>query len=348
MPGVLEGCSVFIRDVREASQTYSKGCFGYPMSGGFLELDLVEAAFLVQAERLEVVSGKRKVDFPKLFEYASAHTPGFVAKYQVYKDLRERGFIVKPESGGFDLRVYARGEQPSAASPAYLVCAVSERDAVDFGLSADEAEQTKDRGKELLYGVVDEEGDVTYYKMSETDPRGKVLGKPAPGVSGTIVGDRIFVFDTEQGAALYADSFYGKGMQGVLQLSLIEGCYLVKNGGLTVRDRKGEVLSADDIKSIGRKSQNEFGLRLWAYEDLRSRGLIVKTGFKYGTHFRVYEGSPDECHARYLVHAFQDSKVAMWPEISRTVRLSGGVRKEILFCRVGDVVRYLQFKWFKP
>lgn len=184
--------------------------------------------------------------------------------------------------------------------------------------------------------------------MSVTDPRGTVAGKGFPGTVGTIVGDRIFVFDPEAAAALHADAFYGKDMQGVLQLSLIEGCYLVKNGGLKVVDRRGNELSADDIKSIGRKSQNEFGLRLRAYEDLRSRGLIVKTGFKYGTHFRVYEGSPDECHARYLVHAFQDSKVAMWPEISRTVRLSGGVRKEILFCRVGEGVRYLQFKWFKP
>ena len=41
MRGELEGSSVFIRNVREASQTYSKGCFGYPLSGGFLELDLV-------------------------------------------------------------------------------------------------------------------------------------------------------------------------------------------------------------------------------------------------------------------------------------------------------------------
>jgi tRNA-intron endonuclease len=348
MPGELEEDSVFIRDVREASQTYSKGCFGYPLSGGFLELDLVEAAFLVQADRLEVRRKGKKLDFPKLFEYASSRTPGFVAKYQVYKDLRERGFIVKPESGAFDLRVYARGEHPSDSDPVYMVCAVSERGAVDIGGSAAEVEKTQDRGKQLLYGVVDEEGDTTYYKMSVNDPHGNVEAIGAPEAVGTIVGDRIFVFDPEAAEALHSKAFFGKPMEGVLQLSLIEGCYLVKKGGMKVVDRRGKELTAEGIKSIGRKNQNEFGLRLRAYEDLRERGLVVKTGFKYGTHFRVYEGSPDECHARYLVHAFQDSELAMWPEISRTVRLSGGVRKEILFCRVGEGIQYLEFKWFKP
>lgn len=28
----------------------------------------------------------------------------------------------------------------------------------------------------------------------------------------------------------------------------------------------------------------------------------VHTGHKYGAHFVLYEGSPDECHSRYCVH----------------------------------------------
>jgi tRNA-intron endonuclease len=48
------------------------------------------------------------------------------------------------------------------------------------------------------------------------------------------------------------------------------------------------------------------------------------------------------------VHAVPSSKVTMWPEISRTVRLSGGVKKDILFCRISDKIEYLEFKWFRP
>lgn len=351
MPGVLKDQSVFIRDVREASQTYSKGCFGYPMSGGFLELDLVEAAFLLSLDRLEVYKGKKKMDFPSFFDYVSGIVDGFDTKYRVFKDLRERGFIVKPESGSFDLRVYPRGMLPSEVPPVYLVCAVSERSATNLGVFSDDVSESEDMGKKLLYGVADEEGDITYYKMFIRSPEGRT--DPAAGrcsAVGKLVGDMIFVFDASEGKALYAEAYYGKESGGVLQLSLIEGCYLIHTGELKVLDRKGKQMSEDELADFGTKNQDEFRLRLRAYYDLRGRGLVVKTGFKYGTHFRVYEGSPEECHARYLVHAVPASKVAMWPEISRTVRLSGGVRKEILFCRVGrkNSVEYLSFQWFKP
>lgn len=99
---------------------------------------------------------------------------------------------------------------------------------------------------------------------------------------------------------------------------------------------------------MGSGTQEEFDIRLRTFRDLREKGMVVKTGFKYGAHFRVYEGSPDDDHARFLVHAVPADRTMMWPEISRTVRLSGGVKKEIMFCRVGDSMEYLEFKWFRP
>lgn len=349
MPGILKDRSVFIEDVREASQTFSKGNFGYPMSGGALELDLVEAAFLVSLNRLEVIRGKKKMAFNELFDYASHIIEDFEIKYIVFKDLRERGFIVKPESGSFDLRVYPRGMLPSKSAPLYMVCAVSERSALNINEFMDEIAQSEDRGKQLLYGVVDEEGDLTYYKMAILDPEGKISPQiRVEPVDGKLIGDRIFVFDADAGEKLHAEAFYGKSMQGVLQLSLIEGCYLIGTGELRVLGKGGKPMGEQDLAAFGRKNQDEFDIRLKAYTDLRRRGLVVKTGFKYGTHFRVYEASPDECHARYLVHAVPGSTVAMWPDISRTVRLSGGVKKQILFCRIGNEAEYLEFKWFRP
>ena len=350
MRGTLENTSVFIRDKREASQTYSKGCFGYPLSGGGLELDLIEAVFLLAHERLEVFDGKRRLEFSELFRIASGLVDGFDIKYLVYRDLREgRGFIVKPGSGGFDFRVYARGVQPSAAPPAYLVVAASESTPTDFGMFSGDAAASEDMGKKLLYAVADEEGDITYYKMSAVDPRGKfTVHKSGINAEGWLVGDRVFVYDGRQIADLRNEAYYGKEYGGVLQLSLIESCYLASEGELTVKDTAGKTLSDYDLKSAGRHSQDGFGYRLKAYSDLRKRGLLVKAGFKYGTHFRLYTASPDECHARYLVHAVPASMTAVWPEISRVVRLSGGVRKEILFCRVGECNEYLSFKWFKP
>ncbi len=69
---------------------------------------------------------------------------------------------------------------------------------------------------------------------------------------------------------------------------------------------------------------------------MKGKGLLVKTGFKYGSHFRAYEGDPSKQHARYLVHAVPEDYTAMWPEVSRAVRLAHGVKKEILLGRVTD------------
>ena len=98
------------------------------------------------------------------------------------------------------------------------------------------------------------------------------------------------------------------------------------------------MLTFDDLLAFGNSMQDEFRVRYMVFSDLRERGLVVKTGFKYGTHFRVYQSSPDDCHARYLVHAMTDDGLRMWR-----------VKKEILFGRVRkNDITYLEFKWFKP
>jgi len=349
MPGVLEDDAVIIEDQKEGSQLYNKGNFGYPMKGGGSELDLVEATFLLECERIEILKDGKIMSFKEMFEYSSSVHEDFDIVYLVYRDIRQRGFVVKPESGKFDLSVFPRGSTMSDSRPLYLVRAVSERTALDLSSSSEEVSQTEKKGKRLLYGVVDEEGDLTYYDMSSKNLRGRTISSEGhKPVKGHFISDRVFVFDKDGIDSLRNSGYYGKVMGSVLQLSLIESCYLMSRGELDVVFSSGESVSEKDLISIGVDTQEEFSIRLNAFRDLKERGLIVKTGFKYGTHFRVYEGSPDESHARYLVHAVPESKVVMWPEISRTVRLSGGVKKEILFCRVGKTVEYLEFKWFRP
>ncbi|MGE4577000.1 MAG: tRNA-intron lyase [Candidatus Methanomethylophilaceae archaeon] len=349
MPGELKGDTVIVSDQREGSQLYSKGNYGYPLSGGGLELDLTEAVYLMESGRLLVESGGEKVEFDELFAQASKQNEGFDVKYLVYRDMRSRGFVVKTETGGFDLSVFPRGKTMSNSRPEYMVRAVSERTVLDINDFSAEISHTEGKGRELLYGVADEEGDVTYYKMSTRDPRGSVPMVFAGGrIDGVLISDRVFVFDAGSYGRLKEVGFFGKDIGGALQLSLIESCYLSEKGALNVLRHDGRAVGTEELKKLGSETQSDFALRISAYYDLRSRGLVVKTGFKYGTHFRVYEGSPDDCHARYLVHAVPASDTAMWPEISRTVRLSGGVKKDILFCRISGGIEYLEFKWFRP
>lgn len=350
MAGILVGDRVEVRDQSEGSRLYTRGNFGYPRSGGGVDLDLIEAVYLLEGRRLEVLSDGKAMLFEELFRHASAESDGFDIKYLVYRDLRNRGFIVKFETGDYDISVFPRGKTMSNSRPEFMVRAVSERTAVDISKSVREASYVSEKKKKLLYGVVDEEGDLTYYTLSLRDPSGKVYPEPISGKPvGHLISDRVLIFDRSHSEALRDYGYYGKSMVEALQLSLIESIHLVGKGKLTVLDQNDQPLGFDDLMDVGESVQNEFRIRYMVYSDLRERGLVVKTGFKYGTHFRVYQTSPDDSHARYLVHAVTESDIRMWPEISRTVRLSGGVKKEILFGLVRkNEVEYLEFKWFKP
>jgi tRNA-intron endonuclease len=90
-------------------------------------------------------------------------------------------------------------------------------------------------------------------------------------------------------------------------------------------------------------------LRLHTYRDLKAKGLVAKTGFKYGTHFRVYEGDPANHHSKYLVHAVPEEYSTTWAEVSRAIRLAHGVKKEVLFASVGGPeVLYIRLKRVRP
>ena len=108
MAGVLKGDTVVLEQ-KEGSQLYNRGNYGYPVKRNF-ELDLIEAAYLVECNRLVVTDSGKDMTFEELFAYASTELEEFDIKYIVYRDIRQRGCIVKNESGPFDMSVYERGK----------------------------------------------------------------------------------------------------------------------------------------------------------------------------------------------------------------------------------------------
>src|SRR5437660_3547574 len=333
MPGELSADRVVVEDAPEASALYNRGYFGTPRSGGGLELDLLEAVYLVEAERLEVRRGGRAVSARDLFRAAGTAVPSFEIPYLVYRDLRQRGYIVESRSGSVDFQVYPRGGAPKKTPSKYWVRALSERAVFDLAELLERAEEAAAVRKTLLLGLVDEESDLTYYNVREALPTGdRPIGTPNERVVVHFLGDRAVVIDEAQGRALHEAGFFGKMIGRRLQLSLLETAFLLKGGFAEVRN-------ADTDRPIGlarltkeaKEIQPDFDLRLRAYEDLTGRGVISKTGFKYGSHFRAYEGDPETHHAKYLVHVVPKGHRGAWPEISRAVRLAHGVKKQILF-----------------
>ncbi len=155
--------------------------------------------------------------------------------------------------------------------------------------------------------------------------------------------------DPEEAEALHGLEYFGKMVDSSLQLSLLETAHLVQRGLIEVADgRTGRKVSPARVLARAREAQPDFPLRFAVYEDLKARGMVVKTGFKYGAHFRVYAGDPETHHAKYLVHSLPGGHEGMWPEVSRAVRVAHGVRKDLVFGEVGERVQYVKFRRVRP
>jgi len=351
MSGRLIGDSVVVDDQAEASQIHNKGSYGVPQSGGALKLELMEAVYLVESERLSVESEGTPMSAGDLLRTGHRSSDGFEVRYLVYRELRQRGYIVKTSSPPLDFRVFPRGGSPNKTPSKWWVAAISERSTFDLGTLLEHLDRTSDVRKGLLLAVVDEESDVTYYEVRRVVPKGQLGALDVSSAhEALLMADRVMIDDGPSAAAVHGGHYFGKMIGLALQLSLIEASFLVELGMLKLRDAKtNKPVNLAALKKRARAVQPDFDLRLSAFKDMKEKGMVVKTGFKYGSHFRAYEGDPDKSHARYLVHAVPDGYTAMWSEVSRAVRLAHGVKKEILLGRVARKdVEYVSLSRFRP
>ncbi|MCI4340361.1 MAG: tRNA-intron lyase [Thermoplasmata archaeon] len=344
--------TVRVADPSEAGTVYGRGFFGTVGDGG-LSLDRYESVYLLEMGRLEVHDpSHRPVEWSELFRRATRHEPGFGVRYLVYRDLRQRGYVVRASPPPIAFAVLPRGGVLHKTPSRFWVEAYSEREPFDLARLFELAERAQGAKKTLLLALVDEESDLTFYRVRRPTPSGSLahrdLAEPA---TGWLSEDRVVVFDAVAVETLGKALAYGSRIGDRLELSLIEGAYLLGLGQLTLRDsRSRRAVPPEPFLRRARRLDPRFDERLAAYSTLRGRGLVVKTGFKYGAHFRAYPRSPESSHARYLVQAVPDAHRATWPEIAGGIRVAQGVRKEYLIGAVAraGTVRFLELERIRP
>ena len=149
--------------------------------------------------------------------------------------------------------------------------------------------------------------------------------------------------------ALYEKSKFGKIEADFLHLSLIEACYLQEKGRLNIYE--------DDVEcSIGYlidliKQEGLYG-KYVVFRDLKDRGYVIKTGFKYGSEFRLYErgGGPGEGHSDYLVKILFENYDIKALDFASYLRVSHGVNKKLLLAIVDEDfdITYYNVEWTRP
>lgn len=326
---------------------YQQGYFGRPRGKG-LELSLIEAAYLLDRSRLKLFSDGEELDFKALFELGSSIEKGFEFRYVVYKDLRERGYYVQP--GRPDFRVYPRGGCPGKTPAEFYVLVISERMPLPLKEIVEPARVAAQMRKKLMLAIVDEESDITFYEAREKALSG-LMGEPPQSGIATLLEDRVVLWDADASRLLHEHGFFGKPVGERLQLSLVESAYLLEKGLIQISDRSSEAVDLQGFSVRARQIEDDFDLKFSVYRDLRDRKLVVKTGFKFGTHFRVYKqvGHLEKVpHSEYLVHTVPEDHVFLPPVLSRAVRLAHSVRKQMIFAYPNEGVRYLEIRRLKP
>ncbi len=165
--------------------------------------------------------------------------------------------------------------------------------------------------------------------------------------------ERIILNSESESQSLYDNGRFGVILEnGKLQLSLIEGLYLMEKGKIKIRTRAGRAIKFDDYLKKSQKIEPNFWIRYCVYKDMRNRGYIIKTALKFGADFRVYDRGvkPGEDHARWIIYPVSEGSTLTWYEFAAKNRVAHSTRKRLMIGIVDDEgdVTYYEVRWMRP
>ena len=368
----------FITSEREAHQVHAKGFVGEPLSGGGLRLEPMELYYLVSKGTLEAYEkkGKKNLSPQELFLRCQQLDEGFDKHFKVYKEVRDRGFFITPDENY--LNVFQPNIKNVGRVPYAKIRCFEEHDRLHLGNVLKEVKRFHKLGIVVLGAVADAEGDVTFFRFGEFGDEGEIdLRKAhlqmvkeleelfAVGAEGAGRLELSFSFSKAKGQCfltstwhpegkvediIHGHLFFGKSVAGGLTLGFYEGLYLAEllKSDPKVPEKSIQIIGGGEgaEKEDPSHAREQSNSRLYAvYKDLKKRWLVPKTGFKYGSHFRVYKKLAEGHHAEYLLHVVDDERVP-WSWVEVMVRLATGVKKEMVFAFYGsngkEKIRYLK------
>ena len=136
-----------------------------------IHYSLLETLFLVEKAKMDIYSRSKKISTRELLNKFRRIDKKIQIKDPVFKDLREKGYIVKTAlKFGADFRIYEKGSKPGKKHAKWIVFTDHESNKLtwhDFSAKNRVAHSTK---KNLLLAIVDEENSITYYEVRWLKP----------------------------------------------------------------------------------------------------------------------------------------------------------------------------------
>ncbi len=151
--------------------------------------------------------------------------------------------------------------------------------------------------------------------------------------------------DTKVSKTLYGKLWFGQygsykasGIGSMNKLDVYETLFLLDSGMLSLRN-----VTRNRLVAYATMRRRDFPSLYAVYADWRKRGYVVKTGFKFGTHFRLYvpgarpgeTGNGEWLHSRHVIQVFDKSSRALISEWARAIRVAHSVRKTFILAIPG-------------
>jgi len=129
---------IIVWDIKNSKKLFSNGYYGKPIGipkpkfdeiNVPLILDLIEGHYLVQNSVIKIYKGSKNVTEKQMLEICQREYHNFDKKYIVYKNFRDKGYIINPGiKFGCDFAVYQKG--PGIDHAPYLVQVYNRSDTI--------------------------------------------------------------------------------------------------------------------------------------------------------------------------------------------------------------------------
>ena len=110
---------IIVWDIEDSKKLFSEGYYGKPIGMPKpkieeidvpLILDLIEGLYLLENKKITITRLKEKINSEKMTEICKKEVHEFEKKYIVYKNFRNKGYIINPGiKFGCDFAVYEKG-----------------------------------------------------------------------------------------------------------------------------------------------------------------------------------------------------------------------------------------------
>ncbi len=138
MKGDLIENRIVIWDIKDSQNLFKHGYFGKPIGipkpktdeiNVPLILDLIEGCYLQEISKIKIYKNNKKISLSEIIKICKKEYHNFDKKFQVYKDFREKGYVINPGiKFGCDFAVYQRG--PGIDHAPYVVQVYNKSDVI--------------------------------------------------------------------------------------------------------------------------------------------------------------------------------------------------------------------------